>query len=613
MSPAPTPGSTHRLPRPRTGTTQSPGTSGASAGTTDSPAPPVRLARLPETVGDDDRISLVFRVGVTGHRWIRTDDENAQGVVGAALEDLFARCDNRSTDWTPVEKAVVSSLAEGADRLAAAWALQQGWRLEVVLPMEREAYVADFATEASRTEFRHLISAAHAVTVVQPSDTSRAPTLGRSPSEDDSPRVRGLVAGARRRQASAQQVEDAYRAAGEAVVERSDVLLAVWDGRRAKGIGGTAEVVAAAGRSGLPVSWLCAERYYDRGPTFVPADVRCAAIQDLPTVPDKVVLLSPPAMKLLDKYNKAKLPSPPAALPGPPDDPAVQRLSHYQHRADLMAVRAQKALHRAVLEVYTLAVVAVALAAGRPLLFPEQEWLGWVEVLALFAITGILLWGHHRRFLDRWLATRILAERLRSGCHLARIGAAPVLGTPQSDAEASSPATESARRAVREAVLRAGVAPSAHMDLEAGRSLLLEKWLQPQLDYHQEVARTARTREVRSTWVTIGLFIVSLVAALAHVLHVLESEGAGEYWTFLAVVVPAAAAAVSGYTAHREYVRRHLRSARMVQRLTEGRASVLRATTASELRRAAVTVDLVMHGESIDWFAATRLHELRLP
>jgi hypothetical protein len=613
MSPAPTPGSTHRLPRPRTGTTQSPGTSGASTSTPDSPAPPVRLARLPETVGDDDRISLVFRVGVTGHRWIRRDDEAARQAVGAALNDAFARCANRSTAWTSVEEAVVSSLAEGADRLAAMWAVQHGFRLEVLLPMEPEVYVADFATETSRTEFWRLIDAADAVAVVPPPDTSRAPTLVRSPCEDHSPRARGAVAGARRRQVSA-QIEDAYCAAGEAVVERSDVLLAVWDGRPAKGIGGTGEVVAAAGRSGVPVSWVFAEQHCDRPPTFVPADVRYAAVQDVRPVSDSADRpLSPSAFSLLDVYNRTALPSRSAAPPGPHDDPAVQQLSHYQHRADLMAVRAQNAMRRSALAVYTLAVVAVAIAAGQPVFFPEQEWLGWVEVLALVAITGILLWGHHRRFLDRWLATRILAERLRSGCHLARIGAAPVLGTPQSDAEASSPATESARRAVREAVLRAGVAPSAHMDLEAGRSLLLEKWLQPQLDYHQEVARTARTREVRSTWLTIGLFIVSLVAALAHVLHVLESEGAGEYWTFLAVVVPAAAAAVSGYTAHREYVRRHLRSTGMVQRLTEGSTSLHRAATVSELRRAAVAVDFAMHGESIDWFAATRLHKLRLP
>ena len=608
MSPSPTPGSTHRLRRARAWTSPSPRTTGASDRTTDSPAPALQLAHPPETIGDNDRISLVFRVGVTGHRWIRTDDQAARRAVGAALDAVFARCTNQPTTSTSVEKAVVSSLAEGADRLAAAWAVQHGFHLEVVLPREPQAYAADFATEASRTEFWRLVDAADAVTVVPHPETPRAPTLVRSPCEDRSPRFRGSVAGARRRRVSA-ETEDAYRAAGEAVVERSDVLLAVWDGQPAKGIGGTGEVVAAAGRLGVPVSWVCAEQHCDRRPTFVPADVRYAAVQDLRPVPDRVVLLSHSAFHLLDLYNKAALP----ARQGSHDDPAVQQLSHYQHRADLTAVRAGKAMRGADRAVYTLAVVAVAIPAGRLVFFPAQKWLGWVEVLALVAITGILLGGRRARFLDRWLSTRIVAERLRSSCHLTRIGAAPVLGTPQGDAEAPSPATESARRAVREAVLRATVSPPAHMDLEAGRSLLLEKWLDPQLDYHDEMARKAKTREYLSSRVTVVLFVVSLVAALAHVLHVLESEGAGEYWTFLAVVVPAAAAAVSGYTAHREYVRQHLRSAGMVQRLTEGRASVLRAATVSELRQAAVAVDLAMRGESIDWFAATRLHELRLP
>jgi hypothetical protein len=36
-------------------------------------------------------------------------------------------------------------------------------------------------------------------------------------------------------------------------VDRSDVLLAVWDGRPARGFGGTGDVVAYARRRGVPV------------------------------------------------------------------------------------------------------------------------------------------------------------------------------------------------------------------------------------------------------------------------------------------------------------------------------------------------------------------------
>ncbi|MFJ8953478.1 hypothetical protein ACIRO1_25525 [Streptomyces sp. NPDC102381] len=42
-------------------------------------------------------------------------------------------------------------------------------------------------------------------------------------------------------------------AAGKEVVDQSDVLLAVWDGKPAGGKGGTADVVAYAQRQGMDV------------------------------------------------------------------------------------------------------------------------------------------------------------------------------------------------------------------------------------------------------------------------------------------------------------------------------------------------------------------------
>jgi hypothetical protein len=47
--------------------------------------------------------------------------------------------------------------------------------------------------------------------------------------------------------------EDAYLAAGKRVVDASDVIFAVWDGRAAKGKGGTADVVAYARQRGCPL------------------------------------------------------------------------------------------------------------------------------------------------------------------------------------------------------------------------------------------------------------------------------------------------------------------------------------------------------------------------
>lgn len=172
-------------------------------------APPAAVPSRP-VVGGGAR----FRIGVTGHRRL-PDDGRAAAAVGTALDALTAAAGERDV-------AVVSSLAEGADRLVAEAGLARAWALEVVLPLPAGDYEADFGDEGSRRRFRSLLAAADQVDVVAP-------------------------AAAR---------EDAYWAAGAAVVERADALLALWDGAPARGRGGTAEVVAMARAAGLPLAWV---------------------------------------------------------------------------------------------------------------------------------------------------------------------------------------------------------------------------------------------------------------------------------------------------------------------------------------------------------------------
>jgi hypothetical protein len=50
--------------------------------------------------------------------------------------------------------------------------------------------------------------------------------------------------------------EQAYLAVGLYVLDRCDVLVAIWDGQGAQGLGGTAEIVLEARRRGLPLAWV---------------------------------------------------------------------------------------------------------------------------------------------------------------------------------------------------------------------------------------------------------------------------------------------------------------------------------------------------------------------
>ena len=156
-------------------------------------------------------------VGVTGHRSIEMADTSER--IDRVLDQVIA--ERRAL--------VVSSLAEGADRLVAELVLARPRaHLAVVLPLETDDYERDFATPASVAEFRSLLSRA------------------------DSVRTVDVPTGATR--------EEAYEHAGLEVVEHCEVLIAVWDGAPSRGRGGTAEIVQHARDIGRRVEVVSVNR-----------------------------------------------------------------------------------------------------------------------------------------------------------------------------------------------------------------------------------------------------------------------------------------------------------------------------------------------------------------
>ena len=153
-------------------------------------------------------------VGVTGHRSLVQEDEIVRGI------DLALRTIERAFGARSL--TLISPLARGADQLVARRALlRPRCSLVVPLPLPLPIYLGDFAP-ASREGFLELLNKAstHFVLPVTPTR------------------------------------EEAYEATGLYVVEHSDALIAVWDGRPARGRGGTASIVARARQQGLPMAWI---------------------------------------------------------------------------------------------------------------------------------------------------------------------------------------------------------------------------------------------------------------------------------------------------------------------------------------------------------------------
>jgi hypothetical protein len=159
-----------------------------------------------------NRIPIV--VGVTGHRDLRDQDKPS---LEARVVEIFTDLQKRYT-MTPL--TLLTSLAEGADRLAAHAALKCGVGIMVPLPMPVEENRKDFSTEGSQQEFSELLAGATA-SFVLPYGPGVMPENVGDP--------------ARRSQQ--------YAAAGQYVLRHCHILLALWDGDKMEKTGGTSQIV----------------------------------------------------------------------------------------------------------------------------------------------------------------------------------------------------------------------------------------------------------------------------------------------------------------------------------------------------------------------------------
>ncbi len=153
-------------------------------------------------------------IGAIGHRFLARTDLIEAGV-DVALDHIEQTFPGRTL-------TVISSLAEGADRLVAHRAIRRARaRLVALLPFPREAYQTEF-TDASQGELLWLLERAAEVI-----DLAGAPTR-----------------------------DEAFARANLYMLDRIEVLLAVWDGAEAHGRGGVGETVALARQRGLPLAWV---------------------------------------------------------------------------------------------------------------------------------------------------------------------------------------------------------------------------------------------------------------------------------------------------------------------------------------------------------------------
>ncbi len=154
-------------------------------------------------------------MGVTAHRdLVAAEIPDIEVKVGAFFRGL-------GQDFPGLPLLLLTPLAEGGDQLAARLALSLGIPFVAVLPMEQAEYERDFTSENALSEFRNLLAAAIQVITLPP-----APADGFSPARD-----------------SQEGRERQYAQLGVFISNHCQVLLALWDGKAGKDLGGTGQVV----------------------------------------------------------------------------------------------------------------------------------------------------------------------------------------------------------------------------------------------------------------------------------------------------------------------------------------------------------------------------------
>jgi hypothetical protein len=153
-----------------------------------------------------------MRIAITGHRGLPADTER---LVDQAIREQVAAYEGR-------DLVGVSNLADGADQLFAQAVLDAGGQLEVIIPAAR---YRDGLPESAHAAYDALLS--------QASSVHRLDRI--------------------------ESTEEAHMEASRAMLDRADRLFAVWDGKPARGYGGTADVVAEARERGIPVTVIWPE------------------------------------------------------------------------------------------------------------------------------------------------------------------------------------------------------------------------------------------------------------------------------------------------------------------------------------------------------------------
>lgn len=514
-----------------------------------------------------------LRVGVTGHRHL-PDAEGLTARVTVALERVCRLVPASAT--TPVYLSVVSSLAEGADRLVAHAVLRDPDNLlEVILPLPDDDYKADFATAESRRAFDALLMRADDVMIVAPAATR----------------------------------EEAYLHAGQEMAERSDVLIALWDGQPPHGPGGTGAIVGFARDRGISLIWI------ETAPPFhiheeIHGDRLVTEYRELDAY-NRGRADEGEVARGIEEWNTALLSAAKTAgLPAELLHPLCDWIVPIFAGADARARRYQARFLALGAAIFLLAAAATVTVTFQRQFFPGQPLITLIEILFIALNWAIVYAGRDRGHLQRrWIAYRALAERLRSRLFLALLEDVDRGGLHPTLVTGYQPPEDWVNRAFEE-VWRRRPSPAATVAVDTLKRFLIQAWFQDQIAFFQSRGRTQRWRDRQLNRLVNLAWVLTILVVLFHAFSIESTASMSSLLIILAIALPAFAAALRAIGDQREYPR----NAKRYEQIARLMATVTRrmevAVTPADVRAIALQAEAMVLEENRDWVFIVSFRDL---
>ncbi len=544
-------------------------------------------------------------VGVVGHRdLVAADTPRLTETVRTVLAGIKAECDN-------CPGILLSALAEGADRLVARAAIELGYDLIAVLPMDVARYIEDFTEEESRQEFQSLLHLARRVITMH----------------DDTDEVEGPRADALHRTSQ-------YRKLSSYLASTSHIMIALWDGVDTDLVGGTYDAVRmkvgeldeleGVEDTGIfgPVYHVVTPRLSAPAPENEPYTVRvlyregfdpAVAQRRHRAIVDHIVRFNRDLDSALasetqrhDLVPESHL----AHLPGP-----LAALNASFRRTDRLAQFFKGKTLRSLAIMLSMVFVALFCFEMYAYYYSQHPWILLFYLAPILVAYFVHLRANKRDFQNKYLDYRALAEGLRVQFVWNFLG----LRIDASDRYLRMQHTDLdwIRHALRAWHLQSGTTKSSLGTVEAF-DVILNGWIRPELMYYRDAASRDETRLNRLRKSSDWLFILGMVFAAAHVVYQVGWALVNPYYPLLISMslVLILAGLMVVYQDQRGYAMQAKQFARMCNLFDKAERRIERALRtgktleALEIVRELGAVTLV---ENADWVLLHRDRPLEVP